>query len=563
MKSSALSSLPGLSKSPVCGVFDDRPLRTDSDLIALAFAPDGTLWSMEETGVLRHWDVHLQRQLEWHTLSDLENLWTFNSDARLLASATDELSLWDVASGRLQGVLPQPSWVTALALSPEGSLAATGHEDGTVCLWDLPNDKQLHTLHGHRRQVSALAFNADTSRLASASEDKVIRLWNTRTGRECSVLEGPFDRIPALLWHPQGHRIYSAGWDTSVWVWDVVSGTPIILLNSHARQIHAIAISPDGQFLACADSAQTIHLWDLATHRTLGFFAGFEGEVRSLAFCPRGQTLVSGGGDRAIHVWERWKGEEREARGEGRGKTTSSLVPHPSPLASGPSSLADLAPGSSPEIRTGLALTTDGQRLVSICPGKGVRLWDTANQNKIRDLGNAGELCAVACQADGHRVAGGLARNGICLWDVRTGQQQTALEGTTLPITALAFAPQGPILAAGSAQGCDVWLWDADRHEAVLLIPDAVDGCSVEALAFAPEGQRLAVAGVDWLATSGSDGTVHVWDLAPPARGCPTRWSPSRGLSSQRPLSRDGLSGLWHPHLGNHLHSVGGGMDGS
>ena len=351
--------------------------------------------------------------------------------------------------------------------------------------------------------------------------------------------------------------------DTSVWVWDVVSGTPIILLNSHARQIHAIAISPDGQFLACADSAQTIHLWDLATHRTLGFFAGFEGEVRSLAFCPRGQTLVSGGGDRAIHVWERWKGEEREARGEGRGKTTSSLVPHPSPLASGPSSLADLAPGSSPEIRTGLALTTDGQRLVSICPGKGVRLWDTANQNKIRDLGNAGELCAVACQADGHRVAGGLARNGICLWDVRTGQQQTALEGTTLPITALAFAPQGPILAAGSAQGCDVWLWDADRHEAVLLIPDAVDGCSVEALAFAPRaapgGRRRGLAGhqrLGWNRPCLGPGSAG-------ARGCPTRWSPSRGLSSQRPLSRDGLSGLWHPHLGNHLHSVGGGMDGS
>ena len=500
MKSSALSSLPTLAKSFLCGVFDDRPLRTDSDLLALAFDVDGALWSMEEAGVLRRWDVYRQRQLQWHSLSDLENLWTFNSNARLLASATDELFLWDVANGRLQGVLPQPSWVTALALSSDGSLAATGHEDGTLCLWDPLNDQQLHALQGHQRPVSALAFNADGSRLASAGEDQIIRLWNTRTGRECSVLEGPCDRIPALLWHPQGHRLYSAGWDTSVWVWDVVSATPIILLNSHTRQIQAIAISPDGLYLACADSAQTIRLWDLNAHHSLGVFAGFEGEVRSLAFCPKGQILVSGGSDRAIHLWD-LKGPFQDPPDQSR-----------STLDFDPSS------GPGPQIRSGLALTADGQRLVSMGPGQGVRLWDTTTQNKILDLGNIGEVCAVACQADGHRIAGGLAHKGVRLWDILSGQQQTALEEITLPTTALAFAPQGGILAAGSAQGCDVWLWDADRQETVLLIPDAVAGCSVESLAFAPQGQRLAVAGVDWLATSGSDGTIHLWDLSPPKR---------------------------------------------
>ncbi len=80
-------------------------------------------------------------------------------------------------------------------------------------------------------------------------------------------------------------------------------------------------------------------------------------------------------------------------------------------------------------------------------------------------------------------------------------------------MTALIFAPNAPVLASASALGCDVWLWNAESGEPTLLIPDAIDGCSVEALAFGPRGDILAAGGVDWMATGGSDGAVHVWDL--------------------------------------------------
>src|SRR5262249_59207059 len=98
------------------------------------------------------------------------------------------------------------------------------------------------------------------------------------------------------------------------------------------------------------------------------------------------------------------------------------------------------------------------------------------------------------------------------------GRGHVTLEGPALPVTALAFAPNPPVLAAASAIGCDVWLWNTDRGTPALLVPDAVDGCSIEALAFQPQGELLAVGGIDWLATGGSDGAVHVWDVVQPAR---------------------------------------------
>src|SRR5262249_23552354 len=40
-----------------------------------------------------------------------------------------------------------------------------------------------------------------------------------------------------------------------------------------------------------------------------------------------------------------------------------------------------------------------------------------------------------------------------------------------------------------------------------------LDGCNVEALAFHPQKRLLAVGGIDWLATGGSDGAVSLWDV--------------------------------------------------
>ena len=572
MRSPTVSSSPhssprvGGPHAPMFQVFGELPFRTDGDLLALAFAPDGSLWSVEEPGVLRHWRLAERQMLDWHLLSDLETLWVFSSGATLLASGSDDLSLWDVGRGRLLTVLEQPSWVTAVAFSPDAALLATGHDDGIVRLWDLRRRCLARTLDGHGRSISALAFSADGARLASAGEDRIIRLWQLPDGRPDGSLIGHTDRIPALAWHPQGHRLYSAGWDTTARVWDASSCEPIILLNSHAAQVTTLALSLDGRLLACADSTSAIHLWDTAAHKTRQVLRGPTGDVRCLAFSADGEQLAAGGGDRVVHLWDSLdrggpppsppaplpSAREEESDTSSLRRSAEDRPALVTRQVFGPS--AGGVGGPEHEVRTNLALSPDGARLACIDGDYGLRVWETASARPVLTDAEVGPLFALAWSPDGRRIAGG-GHGAIRLWNAADGQRQPVQEGQPLPTTVLAFTPDGAILASASALGFDVWLWNPNTGEPILLIPDAVDGCAVEALAFHPEGRLLAVGGIDWLATGGSDGMVVLWDV--PRRGPAATWQGGvRGLAfhpSGRLLAGATLARsvrVWDPRTG-------------
>jgi WD40 repeat protein len=477
-----------VASSPRPRIFGARPFHTDGDLLALGFVRDGTLWSVEEPGVLRHWDVASRQQLDWHPLEELATLWAFSSGAALVAAASDELSVWETASGELLASWPQSSWVTAVAFRPQGDLLATGHDDNVVRIWDLHGMEVLRELQGRDRAVSALAFSVDGQFLASAGEGRTIFLWNVETGELRGRLVGHTDRIPALAWHPDRRRLVSAGWDTTARVWDVTTCEPIILLNSHAAQVHMLAFSPDGQWLACADSANAIHVWDANRNRTVRILRDHASEVRCLAFSPDGQTLASGGTDHVIHLGDAQARADQEEQAD--------------PLVS----------------RTCVAVSPDTQRLFSLGTATNLRVWDAATGEPALELQDAPVLRAFALSPSGSwlaaSVATGPTQSALGLWDARTGLRQVALEGQGGTITALAFAPDSTLLASAGFQSSDVWLWRVPQGDPVLLIPGAADGCFVEALAFHPQGGLLAVGGIDWLATSGVDGHVAVWDVA-------------------------------------------------
>ena len=487
------STLPPSFHAPsahITRVFGAHPFHTDGDLLALAFAADGTLWSVEEPGAVRRWDLDGRRQLGWHHFEELATVWAFDAAARHVASATDDVSVWEVASGDLAASWQQPTWVTAVAFRPGGDVLAAGYDDGRVRLWDWRKQTLLREIEAHKQDVSALAFSADGGRLASAGEDRAIHLWDVKTGRHLGGLIGHTDRIPGLVWHPDGRRLYSAGWDTTARVWDVQKCEPIILLNSHTGQVHTLALSADGSLLACADAANTLHLWDTGSNREVAVTAPQAREVRVLAFDPDGRRLASGGAEHVIRLWRSRNGQEEGRTGDPQ--TTRACV----------------------------ALSPDSRRLIALGAGAALGVWRTEDSAPGPALQDAAALRAFAASPDGRWIAGSRAvedegepEAALALWDATDGRRVAPLEGQAGPVTALAFSADSALLATGGPRSSDVWLWAIPGGKPVLLIPDAADACSVEALAFHPARRVLAVGGIDWMATSGADGCVALWDV--------------------------------------------------
>ena len=502
-------------------VFGSRPFHTDGELLALRFAPNGSLWSVEEPGVLRQWDPCTRRQISWHELGDAAAVWSFSASAHYIAAGSDELCLWETGNSELTACWPQASWVTALAFQPGGLLLASGHDDGAVRLWDRAGGRLAYELRplispsggGKDLAVSALAFSPDGRKLAVAAEDRSIVLWELATAEMSGRLLGHTDRIPALAWHPDGRRLVSAGWDTTARVWDADANLPLILLNSHDAQVHALAMSPDGQRLACADSAPAVHLWDMSAYRTLAVERDPVREVRSLAFRLDGRCLAFGGADRAIHVWNisEWR----------TGSVSCRVVRVGWADEAGPSRPAGGPPSSAhPTTRTCLAVSPDGRRLASLGAATTLRVWSIATAEPVLELEDAPLLRAFAASADGRWFAGSRVRpegkeadrSTLSLWRADNGRRERILSGQAEPITVLAFSPDSKYLATAGARSGDVWLWTVPDGQP-LLVPDVAAGCNVEALAFHPQGRLLAVGGVNWLAPPGADGCIVIWDL--------------------------------------------------
>ena len=440
--------------------------------------------------------------------------WKFNSigageaiayspDGSLIAvGGPGGAEIYNAATAR--PVLGLPSgWmeVKGLGFSHDGKTLAVASTVG-LQLWRVTDGVLLATLPTVATTANACVYSQDGTKLAVAGvgpSGGVLELWDASSRTKISTLATSAGHVESLAFTPDGLSLVSGGAKGSAGtleVWTVSTGALVTSLNTSAVQASALSISPDGKTLAVGgngtlNAGSKLELWNLPTRSRTTTLPTGVGSVTALAFTPDGGSLEVGGNN--------VKGSSYGASSSGQLElwAISSQIR----MALTNQSNEVLAFAFAPN---GLRLAVGGTNSMQF-PTLGY--WAGALQtfyptNLVADaqigIGGAATVSGFsppAFSSDGKSILGGAFSSpttGTNLWDAASGQWKGGVNGGMFE----AFSPDGKSIAVGyDWNTAQIQFWDSTSLTLNTTLSTAV--ANPEAVAFSPDGTKLAVGGLN------------------------------------------------------------------
>jgi WD40 repeat protein len=309
--------------------------------------------------------------------------------------SSQRLRVWDAATGKELSVANgHERAVRHVAFLPDGKTVASVGADGLL-LWTVGTDERPRRVAEPARWDNALAISPDGACVALLNQKGAVEVRDTASGKLQREITTPSGMI-CLALAPDGKAL-AFGTDRGAQLLAPAAEDPR-RLGADMGSATAVAFSPDGKLVATAQP-DGLHLWDVKRGEHLRKLSrGPDPWVGYLAFDPEGHTLAAAAVrfGNAVALYDVGTGRElRRCRRSGAGFQSLTFA--------------------------------RGGRLVVVCDGDGLTLWETASGAEVLHLtGHAAAANVVAASPDGNRLVTGSADTTALLWDLAAAWKETA-----------------------------------------------------------------------------------------------------------------------------------------
>ncbi|KAI1002746.1 hypothetical protein K3495_g5457 [Podosphaera aphanis] len=231
------------------------------------FGGEVKIWSLDEEGI---WNedgqvIHGNRAGEIWALAVSE-------DGQYLASTSYDgrINVWDLFAERkkIREFETKGSFGLCIDISRDGTLTATGHENGAVYLFNNESGRMVYSLPGLVKPVRTVAFSPGGTRLAAAGDSRVIGLYDVKYGEQIATLTGHSAWIFSVDWNETGEYLLSGAFDGKVKVWSVEQRICVATHSDSDRTIWCVKWLPmtgKSERFVAAGSNREIYVYREAT----------------------------------------------------------------------------------------------------------------------------------------------------------------------------------------------------------------------------------------------------------------------------------------------------------